>query len=385
MIGFILRRLLSGVVVLFGVVVLVFVLGRVIPGDPCIAAYGEKATPQLCAAFSDRYGLDEPIPVQLGIYLGILSSEGSVLSEGGGLNVLPAVLGGGDNGLLHGDLDNSIRFNRPVLDIVAERLPVTVELTIFAMLFAVTVGIPLGIASALRRNSPVDVVSMVGANIGVAMPVFVLGLFLQIVFAVTLRDTFLSLPPSGRLSAGSVPPDINEAWGLGPVEGPLGSIFVFLSNMYLVNAILTLNGELFVDSFRHLILPAIAVGTIPLAIIARITRSSLLEVLGHDYIRTARAKGLREQSVVVRHGLRTALLPVVTVIGLSLGALLSGAVLTETIFNLTGIGKTILDAVNGRDYIMIQGITLLIAIVFVVVNLLVDISYAVLDPRVRLS
>ena len=155
--------------------------------------------------------------------------------------------------------------------------------------------------------------------------------------------------------------------------------------MYLVNAVLTLNGPLFVDSFRHLILPAIAVGTIPLAIIARITRSSLLEVLGHDYIRTARAKGLRERSVVIRHGLRTALLPVVTVIGLSLGALLSGAVLTETIFNLTGIGKTILDAVNGRDYIMIQGITLLIAIVFVVVNLLVDISYAILDPRVRIS
>jgi peptide/nickel transport system permease protein len=385
MIGFILRRLLSGIVVLFGVVVLVFVLGRVIPGDPCIAAYGEKATPQLCAAFSLRYGLDEPIPIQLGIYLGILSSDGSMLSEGGGLNVLPAVLGGGENGLLHGDLDNSIRFNRPVLDIVAERLPVTVELTIFAMLFAVTVGIPLGIASALRRNSPVDVVSMVGANIGVAMPVFVLGLFLQIIFAVTLRDTFLSLPPSGRLTAGAIPPPINEAWGIGEVGGPLGSIFVFLSNMYLVNAILTLNGPLFVDSFRHLILPAIAVGTIPLAIIARITRSSLLEVLGHDYIRTARAKGLREQSVVIRHGLRTALLPVVTVIGLSLGALLSGAVLTETIFNLTGIGKTILDAVNGRDYIMIQGITLLIAIVFVVVNLLVDISYAILDPRVRIS
>ena len=155
--------------------------------------------------------------------------------------------------------------------------------------------------------------------------------------------------------------------------------------MYLVNAVLTLNGGLFVDSFRHLILPAIAVGTIPLAIIARITRSSLLEVLGLDYIRTARAKGLAERAVVVRHGLRTALLPVVTVIGLSLGAFLSGAVLTETIFNLTGIGKTILDAVNGRDYIMIQGITLLIAIIYVVVNLLVDISYAILDPRVRVS
>lgn len=385
MIGFIIRRLLSGVLVLFGVVLLVFILSRVIPGDPCIAAYGEKATPQLCAAFAERYGLNEPLPVQLGIYLGVLSKEGSVLSEGGGLNVLPALLGGGANGILHGDLDNSIRFNRPVVDIVVERMPVTIELTIFAMLFATVVGIPLGIASALRRNSPTDVASMIGANIGVALPVFVLGLFLQILFAVTLKDTFLALPPSGRLSAGMIPPNINEAWGLGQIDGPLGSVFTFLSNMYLVNAVLTLNGELFVDSFRHLILPAIAVGTIPLAIIARITRSSLLEVLGLDYIRTARAKGLAERSVVVRHGLRTALLPVVTVIGLSLGAFLSGAVLTETIFNLTGIGKTILDAVNGRDYIMIQGITLLIAIIYVVVNLLVDISYAVLDPRVRMS
>jgi peptide/nickel transport system permease protein len=149
--------------------------------------------------------------------------------------------------------------------------------------------------------------------------------------------------------------------------------------------VFTLNGGLLVDAIRHLLLPAIAVGTIPLAIIARITRSSLLEVLGLDYIRTARAKGLRERLVVIRHGLRTALLPVVTVIGLSIGAFLSGAVLTETIFNLTGIGRTILEAVNGRDYIMIQGITLLVAMAYVIVNLLVDISYAMLDPRVRLS
>jgi peptide/nickel transport system permease protein len=155
--------------------------------------------------------------------------------------------------------------------------------------------------------------------------------------------------------------------------------------MYLVNAVLTLNGALFVEALRYLILPAVAVATIPLAIIARITRSSLLDVMGLDYIRTARAKGLRERVVVVRHGLRTALLPVVTVIGLSIGAFLSGAVLTETIFNLTGIGRTILDAVNGRDYILIQGITLLVAIVYVLVNLIVDVSYAILDPRVRVS
>jgi peptide/nickel transport system permease protein len=385
MLGFIVRRLLSGVVVLLGVILLVFILARVIPGDPCIAAYGEKATPQLCAAFSDRYGLDEPFHVQLGIYLGVLSRDGAVTSADGGLNVLPQFLGGGTNGLLHGDLDNSIRFGRPVVDIVVERLPVTIELTLFALLFAVSIGIPLGIISALRRNSPIDVASMAGANLGVSTPVFVLGLFLQIIFAVALRGTFLALPASGRLSAGGIPPSIDQAWGLTGMEGALGSLFTFFSNMYIVNAIATLNGDLLIDAVRHLILPAVAVGTIPLAIIARITRSSLLEVMGLDYIRTARAKGLRERVVVVRHGLRTALLPVVTVIGLSIGAFLSGAVLTETIFNLTGIGKTILDAVNGRDYIMIQGITLLVAVAYVVVNLLVDISYAMLDPRVRIS
>lgn len=388
MLSFIVRRLLSGIVVLFGVTVLVFILARVIPGDPCVAAYGERATPQICDAFTQRYGLDQPIPVQFGIYTGILNPnrEGieMFLANSGMLNLLPTFVGGGTNGLVHFDLDNSIRFNRPVLDIVVERLPVTLELTFFALVFAVIVGIPLGIASALRRNSPVDVGTMMVANIGVSTPVFVLGLFLQIIFAVVLRDTALSLPPSGRLDAGSIPPPIHDAWGI-DLGGPLLTVSTFFSNMYLVNAVLTLNGALFVDALRHLILPAIAVGTIPLAIIARITRSSLLDVMGLDYIRTARAKGLRERIVVVRHGLRTALLPVVTVIGLSVGAFLSGAVLTETIFSLTGIGRTILEAINGRDYIMIQGITLLVAMVYVIVNLIVDVSYAMLDPRVRLS
>ena len=389
MFGFIVRRLLSGIAVLFGVVLLVFILARVIPGDPCVAAYGEKATPQLCAAFAVRYGLDEPLPVQFGIYLGLLNENRSgveaFLSDSGGLNVLPSFLGGGTNGILHGDLDDSIRFGRPVVDIVVERLPVTIELTALALFFATIVGIPLGILSAIRRNSPIDVGTMIGANLGVSTPVFVLGLFLQIIFAVVLRDTFLSLPPSGRLVAGATPPGILEAWGIAGVEGPLATVMTFLSNMYLVNGLLTLDFGLFVDALRHLLLPAIAVGTIPLAIIARITRSSLLEVLGLDYMRTARAKGLRERAVVIRHGLRTALLPVVTVIGLSVGGFLSGAVLTETIFNLTGIGRTIIEAVNGRDYIMIQGITLLVAAVYVVVNLIVDVSYAMLDPRVRLT
>jgi peptide/nickel transport system permease protein len=388
MIGFIVRRILSGLVVLFGVVLFVFVIARVIPGDPCVAAYGEKATPELCAQFSIRYGLDKPIPIQFGIYLGVLNPENDglqmLISENGNLNFLPAFLGGGTNGIIHLDLDESIRYGRPVTDIIVERLPVTLELTFFALLFATLVGIPLGIISAIRRNSPTDVGTMVGANLGVSTPVFVLGLVLQIIFAVWLKDTFLALPPSGRLSAGEIPPPIAEVWGL-EVEGPIAGLLTLLSNMYVLRAIVTLDWPLFTDAVSHMILPAIAVGTIPLAIIARMTRSSLLEVLGLDYIRTARAKGLRERGVIVRHGLRTALLPVVTVIGLSLGAFLSGAVLTETIFNLAGIGKTIIDAVNGRDYIVIQGVTIVVATAYLVINLIVDISYAVLDPRVRLA
>jgi peptide/nickel transport system permease protein len=391
MIGFIVRRLLSGIVVLFGVVLFVFVLARVIPGDPCVAAHGEKATPQVCADFNHRYGLDKPIPIQFGIYLGVLNADADgaamLFTEAGfpAFYLLPELLGGGTGGLIHGDLDESLRFGRPVTDIIIERLPVTLELTFFALLFATLVGIPLGILSAVRRGSMTDVGTMVSANLGVSIPVFVLGLFLQLVFAVWLKDTFFALPPSGRVSAGATPDSLAEVWGLEGLEGFPATMLMFISNMYVINAILTLNGELFLDATTHLILPALAVGTIPLAIIARMTRSSLLEVLGLDYIRTARAKGLREKLVVTRHGLRTALLPVVTVMGLSLGAFLAGAVLTETIFGLAGIGKTIIDAVQGRDYIVIQGVTIVVAAAYIVVNLIVDVSYAYLDPRIRLT
>ena len=261
----------------------------------------------------------------------------------------------------------------------------TLELTIVSLLFATVVGIPLGLVSATRRNSPVDVGTMMVANLGVSTPVFVLGLLLAFIFAVVLKDTPLALPPSGRLSPGV------DGRRRSPRRGASrtcrdfpAAVLDFISNMYMFNTLLTGQWATFVDALRHLILPAIALGTIPLAIIARMTRSSLLEVLGQDYVRTARAKGLRERSVVVRHGMRNALLPVVTVIGLSLGAFLSGAVLTETIFNLTGMGKTMFEAISGRDYIVIQGVTLIVAIAYLVVNLVVDISYAFLDPRIRL-
>jgi peptide/nickel transport system permease protein len=353
---FILRRLLVTIPVLFGLIFLVFFLSRVVTHDPCRAILGEKATEATCVDFNRRLGLDQPIPVQFGIYLGQLS---------------------------RGDLGESIKFSRPVTEVLIERLPTTVELTVWALLFAIIVGIPLGILSAIRRNSPVDVGAMVVANLGVSMPVFVLGLFLQFIFALLLKNTFLSLPPSGRLSAGVDVHSLVEVWGLAGTTGIPRGILDFLSGMYTFTATVTGQWAALGDAVRHLILPAIALGTIPLAIIARITRSSLLETLGQDYVRTARAKGLRERSVVIRHATRNALLPVVTVIGLQLGGLFAGAVLTESTFNLAGVGRTLFEAITGRDYVVIQGFILVIAVAYVIINLLVDISYGYLDPRIR--
>jgi peptide/nickel transport system permease protein len=358
MIRFVVRRLLLSIPVLFGVVLLVFVLARVIPGDPCVATYGEKATEAVCSAFNARYGLDKPIIEQFVTYLGAL---------------------------LTGDLGFSVKFGRPVADVLLERLPVTVELTVMALIFASVFGLILGLASAMRRNSFADVSTMVIANLGVSIPVFVLGLLLAFVFSVLLKNTPFVLPPSGRLTPGVSVVPLAVVWGLEDWTGIPRTILDFLSRMYLFHGIVTADWGLFTDAFRHLILPAIAVGTIPLAIIARMTRSSLLEVLGLDFVRTARAKGVKERSVVLRHGLRNAMLPVVTVIGLSLGALLSGAVLTETIFSLTGMGQTLFEAINGRDYSVIQGATIVVAMIYVIVNLVVDVSYAFLDPRIRLD
>jgi peptide/nickel transport system permease protein len=359
-IQFIIRRLLASIPVLAGVVLIVFLLARVIPGDPCSSALGEHATPERCAQFNARFGLHEPIPVQLGIYL---------------------------NDLAHFDLGTSIKFGRPVTALLLDRMPTTVELTIYALIFATVVGMILGIVSASRRNSAADVISMVIANLGVSIPVFVLGLLIAFFFAVMLKDTPFALPgvATGRLSPGVRFETIPQAWGLTDLKGPLRTVLDFLSNMYTVNGLVTGQFKLFGDAFRHLILPAVALGTIPMAVIARMTRSSLLEVMGLDYVRTARAKGLRQRLVLFRHGLRNAMLPVVTVIGLSIGGLLSGAVLTETIFGLAGIGITIYESITARDYVVIQGMALIVAVIYVVVNLIVDVSYGFLDPRVRVS
>ena len=213
---------------------------------------------------------------------------------------------------------------------------------------------------------------------------FVLGLLLAYIFAIVLKDTIFALPPSGRLTPGVEITPIAVAWGLEDLTGPLRGILDFFSNMYTLAALVTAQWAVLADAWRHMILPAVALGTIPLAIIARITRSSLLDTLGLDYMRTARAKGLGERTVVFRHGMRNALLPVVTVIGLQLGALLGGAVLTETVFNLSGVGRSVYEAITGRDYVVIQAFTLVIAVGYVVINLIVDISYAFLDPRLRM-
>ena len=355
---YILRRLLVTIPVLFGIVLVVFAVGRLLPGDPCHILLGERASNAVCAAFNHDFGYDKPIVEQFGDYLVALS---------------------------HGDLGRSLRTNLPVGDLLISRLPMTVELSIYALLFATTVGILFGVISAYRRNSAIDVATMAVANLGVSIPVFVLGLLLAFFFAITLKDTFFALPPSGRLTSGLtiVPPA--ERWGLENTGGPVRAIVDFVSNMYTFNGLLSLQWNVLADALRHLILPAVALGTIPLAIIARITRSSLLEVLGLDYVRTARAKGLAEPAVVRKHGLPNAMLPVVTIVGLQVGGLLAGAVLTETIFNLAGVGRALYDAITSHDFAVIQGFVLVIAIGFLIVNLIVDISYAFLDPRIRLS
>jgi peptide/nickel transport system permease protein len=351
------RRILASIPVLFGVLVVTFVLARSIPGDPCTAILGEKATVQACEQFTLEKGLDKPIPVQFLIYM---------------------------KDLARGDFGDSIRFKRPVTQILVERLPTTIELGLAGLLIACAIGIPLGIISAIRHNSVVDVGTMVGANMGVSMPVFWLGLMLMYVFALLLKDTPFWLPPSGRLSAGVTPTPFYEFYGLDLGEGALFKLGQFFSGLYIFNSIITFDWEVLKDATRHLILPALALATIPMAIFARMTRSSLLQVLGLDYVRTARSKGMRERRVIISHAFRNALLPIVTVIGLQLGIIFSGAILTETIFSLAGVGRSLFEAITARDFPIIQGFTVVIALGYIMVNLFVDLSYAFLDPRIKL-
>jgi peptide/nickel transport system permease protein len=339
--------------------IVTFIIARVIPGDPCRAILGEKATAEICERFIKEHGLDRPIHEQLFVYMGEV---------------------------LRGDFGDSIRFSLPVTRLLIERLPTTVELSLSALMVSLIVGIPLGVISAVRHNSWVDVVTMIWANIGVSVPVFLLGLVLAYIFSLQLKDTPFWLPPSGRVSPGVPDDPFYEVWNLTvPEAGGLLAFYQFVGRLNILNALLTSNWELLKDAIKHLILPSVALGTIPMALIARMARSAMLDVLGQDYIRTARAKGLRQRVVVMKHAFRNALLPLVTIIGLSFGSLLGGAVLTETIFGLSGVGRTLYEAITARDYGIVQAFTVVIAIFFVIINLLVDLSYSYLDPRIRLE
>ncbi len=358
MINFLVRRLILVIPVLLGILLITFALGRLIPGDPCMIALGEHATPEACFQYRERTGLNDSILVQFGHYLGNLAQ---------------------------GNLGNSLRTSQSVLSIVLLRLPMTIELTIFAMLFATIVGVTLGIISATRHNSVIDVLTMVIANLGVSMPVFWLGLMLAYLFAILLKGTPLWLAPSGRLTPGTSVTSLIETFHLQHLTGFPLAVITFASNLVVFNSLISGNWKLLGDALRHLILPSVAVGTIPMSIIARMTRSSLLDVLGLDYIRAARAKGLHERLVILRHALRNAMLPIITIVGLQLGTLLGGAVLTETVFGLPGVGTFLVSSIFARDYSVVQAFTVIIALIFVTVNLIVDASYAYLDPRIRLQ
>lgn len=358
MLQFLARRLFLLLPVLIGILLITFTIVRLIPGDPCVVMLGEKATKAKCDDFKERYGLNDNIAVQFVRYLGNMAK---------------------------GDFGTSLRFGRPVTDLMSERLPMTIELTIMAMLFSTVFGILLGLISALKRNTIIDTFTMILANVGVSMPVFWLGLMLAYVFALLLRDTAFALPPSARFTSGISLEPLAKFYSIENPEGMQKFLLQFFGNLTFINALITGNWKAFWDATKHLLLPAIAVGTIPMSIIARMTRSSVLEVLGLDYVRTARAKGLIERRVISKHAMRNAMIPIITIIGIETGGLLSGAVLTETTFSLPGVGTALVGAILARDYPVVQGFTLVIALIFVLVNLLVDISYAYLDPRIRLD
>jgi peptide/nickel transport system permease protein len=334
MLRFVVRRLLLLIPILLGLSILVFLWIRALPGSPAIALLGERATPESIAQINRQYGLDKPLPVQYWRYLKTTS---------------------------RGDFGQSTKSRQPVVEEFKRRFPATVELAVAAGLFSLVFGIPLGFFAAKRYQGLVDHASLVISLVGISTPIFFLALILKYIFAVRLGW----LPSVGRISV------------LIEIDHP--------TNFYVLDAILAGNWEAFVDTIKHLILPAIALGSIPLAIIARITRAAVLDVQNEDYVRTARAKGLPPITVDYRHVLRNAMLPISTIIGLQVGLLLSGAVLTETVFAFPGIGSWLVEGIKARDYPVIQTGVLFVAVIVVFVNLLVDISYGLLNPKIRLS
>lgn len=345
---YVIRRIFSVIPTLIGVTFVIFMFQRLIPGDPAVAMLGEHATKESVERIREQFGLNRPL---------FLDREALVNNDVAGFFDSQYVRY--MQRLFALDMGESIHRRIPVTKTLALRFPATIELSLVAMFIAIAIGIPVGIISAAKRNSLIDSVSMVGSLIGVSMPIFWLGLMEIMLLAVIWKW----LPAGGRISNGI---EIQE-----------------ITHLYLIDSLITGNLEGFKDVLSHIIMPAIALATIPMGIIARMTRSSMLDVLQEDYVRTAQAKGLGRGLVLFRHALKNAALPVITIIGLQMGTLLAGAVLTETIFSWPGIGRWVYDAILGRDYPIVQGGTLVIALVFVVVNFLVDIMYALLDPRIR--
>ncbi len=331
MLAHIIRRILLLFPTLLGISIIIFLMMHITPGDPAELLLGERATEPALEALREHLGLNEPLYIQYGMFL---------------------------KRLMKGDLGETIWTRQKVWVEVKQRFPATIELSIAAMLISSFLGVILGIISATKQYSIFDYLSMLGALVGVSMPIFWLGLVLMLIFSLNLGW----FPMSGRLSVGI---DLDT-----------------ITNFYILDALLTKNWAAFKDTLWHITLPAFTLSTIPTAIVARMTRSSMLEVLRQDYIKTAKAKGLSPGIVIIKHALRNALIPVITVIGLMFGILMAGAILTETIFAWPGVGKWLYDAVLQRDYMVIQGGTLFVAAIFVIINLVVDILYAVINPKI---
>ncbi len=325
------QRLFSLIAVLFGITLLVFLFLHGLPGDPAQSMLGERASPEQVNALREQLGLNEPLPVQ---YLAMLGR------------------------LLRFDLGRSIISGIPVTQDIFDRWPATFELAAAALLVALLLGIPAGILSAVRQHHWLDKLTLSASLIGVSMPVYWLGLLLKYLFSVNLGW----LPPSGRL-------------GLGVGNSVTG--------FYVFDAMIQFDGAMLQSALAHLLLPAVTLSSIPLAVVARITRSAMLGTLTQDFMRTARAKGVAESEVILTHGLKNALLPVVTVVGLQFGTLLGGAILTETIFAWPGIGSWLYEGILARDYPVVLGGVLFVALTYTLVNLFVDLSYVVLDPRIQ--
>jgi peptide/nickel transport system permease protein len=332
---YIVRRLLLLIPILVGVSLLIFFWIRALPGSPAEALLGERATPALVQSYRQKYGLNKPIWQQYLTYVKTTAIDR--------------------------DLGVSVASHREVWSEIRLRFPATIELAVAAMIFAVVFGIPLGFFAAKRYGQVFDQMTLVGSLIGISIPIFFLAIILKYLFAVRWQ----LLPSVGRI-------DVTAN-----VKHP--------TNFYVLDAIITRDWATLWDVLKHLVLPAIALGSIPLAVITRITRAAVLDVQNEDYVRTARAKGLAPLTIDRRHILRNALLPVSTIIGLQTGLLLSGAVLTETVFAFPGMGSWLRDAIFNRDYPVLQGGILFLALVFVFVNLIVDISYAIINPRIRYS